>query len=256
MHDPMRPDTSAERPLRRNDRQEAPQGPGQRQQRALGGPVVVIGILGLMASLTFGAVVLPTLALGERPPELPVYGTMPAFQLQDQSGASVTEDALRGHVVVINFIFTRCPTVCPVFSMKMRRIQDRTEDMGDMLKLVSFTVDPAYDTPEVLAAYAREHGADPARWRFLTGTSDDIRRIATEGLMLAMDQQGTLPGGAPDIIHGEHFVLLDHTLQIRGYYSSDDAKRIERMLRDARRLKREAREAHPGTGESGDSTGE
>ena len=239
----MTRDISANQPDRpdgdRNDRQ----GPGQRKQRALGGPLVVVGILGMMASLTFGAVVLPTLALGERPPEMPVYGTMPAFQLQDQTGASITEEALRGHVVVVNFIFTRCPVVCPVFSMKMRRIQDRTEDMGDMLKLVSFSVDPDYDTPEVLAAYAEEHGADPARWRFLTGASDDIRGIATDGLMMAMDRDGTLPDGVPNMIHGEHFVLLDHALQIRGYYSSNDAKRLERMLRDARRLEREAREA-------------
>ena len=74
--------------------------------------------------------------------------------------------------------------------------------------------------------------------------------------MLAMDRQGTLPGGVPDIIHGEHFVLLDHALQIRGYYNSNDAKRIERMLRDARRLEREAREARAAAHGEHDGTGE
>lgn len=216
--------------------------------RALGGPIVVLGVLGLLLSLTIGAVVLPTLAVGRGAPALPIHGTMPAFQLRDQDGHEVTEDALRGHVVVANFIFTRCPTVCPVFTMKMRRVQDRTTDAAEGLKLLSFSVDPEHDTPAVLAEYAKAHGADPWRWRFVTGQSpdqgsDQIRRIA-EGLMLAMDTQGAFPDGVPNIIHGEHFVLIDHELRVRGYYDSNDAKRIERMLRDARQLLRAASQAN------------
>lgn len=216
--------------------------PQRRPVAALGGPVVVLGVFGLLVSLTIGAVVLPTLAIGRGAPELPVYGTLPGFRLKDQTGTPVTEEVLRGRVVIVNFIFTRCPTVCPVFTMKMRRVQDRTADAVEGIKLISFSVDPAHDTPEVLAEYARAHGADPARWRFLTGAgSDEIARIAG-GLMLAMDQKGSFPDGVPNIVHGEHFVLLDHALQVRGYYNSNDAKRIERMLRDARRLLHAARQ--------------
>lgn len=206
-----------------------------RPRSGLRGPMVLGAVFSVMALMTFGAVVLPTLAAGLRQPELEVYGTMPGFELRDQTGAVVTEDALRGHVVIASFIFTRCPTVCPLLTMKMRRVQDRTEDARD-LKLLSFSVDPTHDTPEVLAAYAAGHGADPARWRFLTGDAEAIRRIATDGLMLAMDVRGQLPNGAPDVVHAEHFVLLDTELRIRGYYDTSDARRIERMLRDARRL--------------------
>jgi protein SCO1/2 len=206
-----------------------------RPRSGLRGPMVLAAVFSVMALMTFGAVVLPTLAAGLRQPELEVYGTMPSFELRDQTGAVVTEDQLRGHVVIASFIFTRCPTVCPLLTMKMRRVQDRTEDARD-LKLLSFSVDPTHDTPEVLAAYAAGHGADPARWRFLTGDAEAIRRIATDGLMLALDVRGQLPNGAPDVVHAEHFVLLDTELRIRGYYDTSDARRIERMLRDARRL--------------------
>jgi protein SCO1 len=201
----------------------------------LRGPMVLAVVFSVMALMSFGAVILPTLAAGLRQPELEVYGDMPAFELRDQTGAVVTQDALRGHVVIASFIFTRCPTVCPLMTMKMRRVQDRTMDERDGIKLISFSVDPTHDTPEVLAAYAAGHGADPARWRFLTGDAEVIRRIA-DGLMLALEVRGQLPNGAPDVVHAEHFVLLDTELRIRGYYDTSDAPRIERMLRDARRL--------------------
>jgi protein SCO1/2 len=213
---------------------QEPSSPSSRPRSGLRGPVVLGAVFSVMALMTFGAVVLPTLAVGLRQPELEVYGAMPAFELRDQTGAVVTQDALRGHVVIASFIFTRCPTVCPLMTMKMRRVQDRTADARD-IKLLSFSVDPTHDTPEVLAEYAKGHGADPARWRFLTGEPEAIRRIA-DGLMLALEVRGRFPNGAPDVVHAEHFVLLDPELRIRGYYDTSDARRIERMLRDARRL--------------------
>lgn len=204
--------------------------------------MVLLAVFAVMALMTVGAVVLPTLGLRASQQPLEVYGAMPSFTLRDQTGAEVTEDVLRGHVVIASFIFTRCPTVCPLITMKMRRVQDRTQYAADRIKLVSFSVDPSYDTPEVLAAFAAGHGADPARWRFLTGDAQAIQRIVVDGMMLALDvvpgpgPGGALPNGAPNVIHSEHFVLLDSELRIRGYYDSSDAKRIERMLRDARRL--------------------
>jgi protein SCO1/2 len=211
--------------------------------------MVLLAVFAVMALMTVGAVILPTLGLRASQQPLEVYGAMPPFTLRDQTGAEVTEDVLRGHVVIASFIFTRCPTVCPLITMKMRRVQDRTEYAADQIKLVSFSVDPAYDTPEVLAAFAAGHGADPGRWRFLTGDAKTIQRIVAEGMMLALDvMPGALPNGAPNVVHSEHFVLLDPELRIRGFYDSSDAKRIERMLRDARRLLPSTEAASPGAG--------
>jgi len=204
----------------------------------LRGPVVVFGIFCLIASLMFGVVVVPALATRDRLPELDDYGRLPEFSLQDQTGGIITRADILGTVVIANFIFTRCTTVCPVFTDKMHRVQDRTHKYGDAIKLVSFTVDPEYDTPEVLRAYADDHGADSRRWRFITGAPEQVRAMVTDGLAVAMDKSGVQVDGSPNIIHSEYFVLLDHQGHIRGYYSSSDAQRVETMLRDAHRLRK------------------
>lgn len=206
--------------------------------RRFRGAQVVGAVIALLGALTLGAIVAPTLAMRGKTPELPIYGAVPAFSLQAHTGDTITNRDLLGKVVVMNFIFTRCPTVCPMFSMKMRRVQDRTADLTGDLKLLSLTVDPQFDTAAVLSEYATVHGADPARWRFVTGPFETMRKVVSEGLMMAMESDGTLEGGVPNIVHSEHFVLIDPRGQIRGYYHSGDAVRVERMLRDARRLVR------------------
>lgn len=205
-------------------------------RRSLRGPLAVAAVFGLMGAMFLGAVVLPTVAATSAPPPLEVYGEMPNFSLIDQTGAAVSADDLRGHVIIASFLFTRCPTVCPLMAMKMRRIQDRTRDAGAQLKLLSFSVDPEHDTPAILADYAEGYGADPERWRFLTGPLAEIERVSIEGFMLGLERLGTPPGGVPDIAHAERFVLIDPALRIRGYYDAGDAIRIERMLRDVRAL--------------------
>lgn len=211
----------------------------EKARRGLSGPKVVGGVIAILALLMVGAIIAPTVAMRDRPPDIEVYGAVPDFSLVDHTGATVVKDDLVGKVMVMNFIFTRCAAVCPVFSMRMRRVQDRTGDIAADLKLLSFSVDPEYDTPEVLAAYADNHGADPSRWRFVTGNYDHVRNVVAEGFMVAMDVVGEQPMGGPDIAHSEHFVLVDRRGRIRGYYDSRDAKRVERMLRDARRVMRE-----------------
>lgn len=202
----------------------------------LRGPVVVLAVIGGIAVLTVAAVIAPTLALREREPELEVYGQVPAFRLEDHTGAAITDQDLRGKVVIANFIFTRCATVCPVMTMKMRRVQERTEDVADELKLISFSVDPEHDTARVLADYAARNGADESRWRFVTGPLAAMKQVVTGGFAVAMDPMGVQPNGAPNVVHAEHFVLIDRAGQIRGYYGSNDANRVERLLRDARKL--------------------
>lgn len=210
-----------------------------RARRSLSGPKVVGGVIAVLGVLMLGAIIAPTLAMRDRPPEIEVYGDIPDFALVDHTGAKVVKDDLIGKVMIMNFIFTRCAAVCPVFSMRMRRVQDRTGDIAADLKLLSFSVDPEYDTPAVLSAYADKHGADPTRWRFVTGDYEQVRKVVAEGFLLAMDVVGEQPMGGPDIAHSEHFVLVDRRGRIRGYYDSRDAKRVERMLRDARRVMRE-----------------
>lgn len=193
---------------------------------------IAVGVLG---TIGLGVVIARTL-WSEPAPRLDDYGTLPGFAFRDQTGAPVREVDLRGQVTIANFIFTRCDTVCPVFSMRMQRLGQRTADWERPPQLISFSVDPEHDTPEVLAAFAADYQADPARWRFLTGDPAEVRRVVRDGLAIAMEREGTLASGAPNIVHGEHFVLLDQALTVRGYYQASDEERVEELVRAARWL--------------------
>lgn len=183
------------------------------------------------------AVVMATRARGDTAPQpLDDYGAVPAFAFTDQTGGTTTDAWLRGHVTVIDFIFTRCDTVCPAITARMAHLDEHTADLGDALHLLSFSVDPAYDTPAVLATYGAEWGARPERWRFLTGDAAALRTLIEGPLMSAMVDAGTSPSGAPDIRHGGHFLLVDRDLRIRGVYDSNDEARLAALARDVRRL--------------------
>lgn len=186
----------------------------------------------VFAALTlaiFATVVYASLTRESELEPLPKLGEVPAFQLTDQTERPFGSEQLRGKVWIANFIFTRCPTVCPVFTQKMAKVQARTRDLAPSLMLVSFSVDPDWDTPARLAKYAAKFGASSGRWKFLTGTPEDIRLTVRDGLKIAMENQGMI-GDVPDIIHGTHFVLVDELGQIRGYFESNDAEAIDEMI--------------------------
>lgn len=163
---------------------------------------------------------------------LPVLATVPGFTLTNQSGAAYSSKALDGQVWVANFVFTRCPTICPTFTAKMARIQERSTD----LRLVSFTVDPEFDTPEQLAPYAAKFHASP-RWTFLTGERAAIEAVVVKGMMQTMVKGD---GSLMSIGHGSYFVLVDRQRQIRGFYRFNDDDSVERVLKDAAELARPA----------------
>lgn len=170
--------------------------------------------------------------------ELGVIGLVPDVAFTDQAGIHLRTADLAGRVLIANFIFTRCPTVCPVTSLKMKRLGDQLAG-EPRVALVSISVDPEHDTPAVLSAFAARYGADPARWRFLTGEAGAVRQAVEKGFKLAVERRGELPDGTPDIVHDLHFVLIDRRLRIRGYYDSDEPDRLADLVRDARRLARE-----------------
>jgi protein SCO1/2 len=114
-------------------------------------------------------------------------------------------------------------------------VQQLTPRLAPTLRLVSFSVDPGHDTPAVLAEYARTHGAEPARWTFLTGAEPAVRAAVEKGLLNHMDNLGE-QGGVPNISHGSHFVLVDRQLRIRGVYDMNDADAVDRVVVDATRL--------------------
>jgi protein SCO1 len=196
------------------------------------GPWVALATGALCLLLLGVAVLMP------RPGALRRLGTLPDFTFTRQDGQPFGRAQLLGQPFVANFIFTRCPSICPVFTQKMARLQKRTEPLGSRLALVSFSVDPGYDTPERLTAYAARHGADPARWSFLTGDYTRLQETIVGGFKIAMGRESEDQNDIPGIFHGSHFVLVDATGEIRGYYDSEDDDTVERLTRDAEHLVR------------------
>ncbi|HEU4384936.1 MAG TPA: SCO family protein [Anaeromyxobacteraceae bacterium] len=166
------------------------------------------------------------------PPPPPVLGSLPPFELTAQDGRPFGSRDLAGRVWVASFIFTRCPTICPAISRQMARIQARTRNLEPAFHLVSISVDPQFDDPGRLAAYARGHRASPRMWTFLTGPTEAVRQTVVQGLRISMGRDPDLPG-AEGVFHGTHLVLVDREGRIRGYYDPDAAGAVERVVRDA-----------------------
>ncbi len=146
----------------------------------------------------------------------------PSFALTAQSGESFESSALAGKVWVVHFFFTSCPSVCPVLTAKMQRLQADLAGLSGF-HLVSFSVDPETDTPEVLTEYAQRHNADLRNWTFLTGETEAIREAVVEGLRVGIGERDA----RGDIRHGNYFVLVDQEGKVRGYYRPDDESQAQ-----------------------------
>jgi protein SCO1/2 len=196
------------------------------------------------------------------PQRLEVYGEVPSFSLVAQTGQLVTREAFQGKAWIANFIFTSCRTTCPRQTATMAQLQRDLASEPD-IRLVSITVDPDHDTPEVLTGYAERFHADPHRWVFLTGEEKAIYSLALEGFRLSATRvQASVessverafasaplapPSRQPEgglsavgvnensrdaLVHDARFALVDQRARIRGYYSSLDPEAVARLRRD------------------------
>jgi protein SCO1/2 len=204
---------------------------------AVRGHRLLLALLGVLA-IAVALMVIPAFVCRPADPTLDILSTVPAFSLVDDRGETFTEAGLRGHVSIVDFIFTRCDAICPTSTMKMEKIQDKTFDIGNRVKLVSFSVDPEYDTPPRLADYAKKYRADGERWRFITGPLAQIQALVEGPFMINMQRKGETASGAPNIAHQGFFLLMDGQLNVRGVYDSGDTQRLDEMIRDARYLAR------------------
>jgi protein SCO1 len=165
--------------------------------------------------------------------DLPTLGNVGSFNLRDQANRPVSAETLRGTVWAAAFFFTRCPTICPRITRRMRDLQEQASKDGVKLQLVSFSVDPDNDTPEVLSAYAKQYGANLATWRFLTGDLEVVRKTSEQGFKLALDGKPTPGAEHLGLFHGSHLVLVDRTSAIRGYYRTSEDSQMTQILKDA-----------------------
>ncbi len=157
------------------------------------------------------------------------------FVLVDQRGDTLQLADLEGRLLVADFFFTSCATICPKMSMQMARVQEAYRDEPRVV-LLSHSVTPEADSVPALAEYAERHGALPDRWHFLTGDRRRIYALARRSYFAALDQGD---GGPDDFVHTENFVLVDTHRRIRGFYDGTSSADVDRLIGDLDKLLQE-----------------
>ena len=167
------------------------------------------------------------------------FATVGAFELVDERGRAVRREDLLGRPWVASFVFTRCTGPCPRVVSTLRELQRRL-DPASPARIVTFSVDPEHDTPDVLAAYARSLEADPARWTFLTGSEEAIERTIREGFLSPIERA---PEGTPvgmSVSHRTQLVAVDAQGRVRGFYSGETPDDLDLLVARLGFLAREA----------------
>jgi protein SCO1 len=155
-----------------------------------------------------------------------VTHTIPNFGLTSQHGDFITRSAMEGKLTIVDFFFTSCPSICPLMSSELERVKNVFLET-DNVQIFSITIDPEYDTQEVLLEYAQRHDAPKNKWYFLTGEKDQIYNLARCGFILpTLDGQGN----PDDFVHSDKFILVDEKGRIRGYYSGTNKEEVDRLI--------------------------
>ncbi|MDN3687186.1 SCO family protein [Cyclobacterium jeungdonense] len=157
---------------------------------------------------------------------------IPEFELTDHLNRGIQREDMRGKITIVDFFFTSCPSICPVMSSEMERVQDAFRK-EDKVQIFSISIDPTYDTAEVLADYAERHRAEKDKWFFLTGNKEQIYDLARCGFVLPTIDGQSVPD---DFIHSDKFVLVDELGRIRGYYSGTERESVDRLVLETKIL--------------------
>ncbi|MFN7915115.1 MAG: SCO family protein [Vicinamibacterales bacterium] len=166
----------------------------------------------------------------------PVDHRVAAFTLMTESRTAISNRTLAGRPYVASFVYTNCAAVCPILVRQLSRVQ---EDLGDRARIVSFTVTPDADTPEVLAAFGHERGIDPSRWSLVTGSKRTIYTLARTSYFADDSRAGLTPDDERAFLHSEKLLLVDGNGQLRGIYNGTQPHAVDQLIDDFRTLSTE-----------------
>jgi protein SCO1/2 len=158
------------------------------------------------------------------------------ISLTNQLGRQVSLSDLKDKVIVADFFFTKCPSICPTLTRNMKKLQDALKIKDELrgidssfIQFISFTVDPERDSAKVLKKYADKFGVNPDIWWMLTGPKKTIYDFAINELKLGLMDGGTVDS---NFIHTSKFVLLDKDRVVRGYYDGLDSLALNKLAGD------------------------
>ncbi|EHQ26422.1 electron transport protein SCO1/SenC [Mucilaginibacter paludis DSM 18603] len=161
-----------------------------------------------------------------------IYPVIPRFNFTDQLKQPVSNQTYKGHIYVADFFFTSCPTICPVMSRNLKKVYDQYAAFPELMFL-SYTIDPKYDTPEVLNRYAKALGADAKRWHFVTGPKEEIYQLAEKGYYSPANKDDSVDGG---YVHSGGLILIDRNGHMRGVYDGTSDEEVGWLIRDLKIL--------------------
>jgi protein SCO1/2 len=158
------------------------------------------------------------------------------IDLQRQDGSQVKISDLKGKVSVVSHVFTRCPRQCPGICALVNEVREEFSD-NPAFMVASLTMDPAYDTPEILAKFAKTHGYEADNWWFLTGAPDELPGFMEKQFLFAQQDIPEDKRQVPNDLyeHDSNVALLDHNLRIRGWYSAVDETDMAKLRKDIQR---------------------
>ena len=165
-----------------------------------------------------------------------VWHKVANISLTNQLGEQISLDDLKNKIIIADFFFTRCPSICPALTKNMKGLQDvlkmkdpRRKIDSAFVQFLSFSVDPERDSVEVLKKYADSYGINHDSWWLLTGPKKQIYDFALNELKLGLQDGGTVDS---NFIHTGKFVLLDRERIVRGYYDGLDTASLSRLAED------------------------
>lgn len=162
-----------------------------------------------------------------------LFHSIADFKFVSHLGDTITKSHLDGKVLITDFFFTECPTICIDMSKNMGVLQEAFID-DEEVTLLSHTVDPGRDTVAKLFEYAERYDVNPKKWLLLTGDKKPLYKMARESYLIS----ATIPGdgGPHDFIHDNHFVLVDKEGRVRGFYDGTSDEDVQRCIDETQKL--------------------
>ncbi len=161
-----------------------------------------------------------------------IYHSIPNFTFTNQDGKTITEKEVAGKVYIADFFFTSCPSICPKMTNTLFLVQEGLKDEKDF-RILSHSIDPDYDTPEKLKAYAQKYAANTEIWHFLTGNKDSIYDICENEYMAYAKIDPAAEGG---FVHSGFLILVDQNMHVRGAYDGTLPEKSEEIIKDVKTL--------------------
>jgi protein SCO1/2 len=161
-----------------------------------------------------------------------IYNTIPPFSFVDQNGDTISEKVVENKIYVTDFFFTSCPTICPVMKRQMVKVYNAYKGNPELM-ILSHSIDPEHDTPQVLNKYAKDLGVDGSQWLFLTGQKERIYEIGQKSYMSTAKEDKSAEGG---YIHSGAFILVDKDKHVRGMYDGTTEEGTQKLIADIENL--------------------